>query len=103
MNPSGMGGLDTQDVLPCKLLDEETLSACKLPLDLCEQARVAAHSEASADAASAPPCGALPWWEGPILVEPPRAGKCRTFPSVLTGPCSEPHVLGGPVTTAAGR
>ena len=103
MNPSGSGGLDTPDVRPCKLLDGVTLSACKPLLDLCEQARVAAHSEASADAASAPPFGALPWWEGPIPAEHPHGGKYRTFPSVLTGPCFEPHVLGGPVKEVAGR
>ena len=102
MNPSGMGG-DTEYVRPCKLLDGVTLSACKRPLDLYEQARVAANSEASADAATAPPYGASPWWEGLIPVEHLRAGKCRTFPSALTGPCFEPHVLSGPVTKVAGR
>lgn len=102
MNPSGIGGLCMQDVRPCKLLGGVTLSACKLPLDLCVRVRVAAHSEASADAASAPPYGSMTWWEGPILVEPLRADKCRTFPSESTGPCFGPHVLRGPVTRVAG-
>ena len=60
MNPSGMGGFGKHYVHPSKLLGGVTLSACKLPPDWCVQARVAAHFEASVDAASAPPCGEVP-------------------------------------------